>query len=102
MRRIIGFARIGRFTSRPVRTSSSCTCVIGRTDVCIGARVLCGARVRGRLGESLQRHKARSRMARGKHATALFEVIHTAKLKDKTTEKSGAFKTPKWWFKGRD
>jgi hypothetical protein len=41
-------------------------------------------------------------MARGKHATALFEVIHTAKLKDRTTEKSGAFKTPKWWFKGRD
>jgi hypothetical protein len=36
-------------------------------------------------------------MARGKHATALFEVIHNAKLSEKT-DKANLLKTPKWWF----
>jgi hypothetical protein len=39
-------------------------------------------------------------MAKGKHATALFEVIHNAKLSEKT-DKASMLKTPKWWFKGK-
>ena len=34
-------------------------------------------------------------MAKGKHAAALFEVIHSGK------DTSGLLRTPKWWFKGR-
>jgi hypothetical protein len=34
-------------------------------------------------------------MAKGKHAAALFEVIHSGK------DRSGLLRTPKWWFKGR-
>jgi hypothetical protein len=37
-------------------------------------------------------------MAKGKHAAALFEVIHSAKDRQ---DKSGALSTPKWWFKNR-
>ena len=37
-------------------------------------------------------------MAKGKHAAALFEVIHAAKDRQ---DKSGVLRTPKWWFKNR-
>jgi hypothetical protein len=36
-------------------------------------------------------------MARGKHSTALFEVIQ----KSKGQERSGSLRTPSWWFKRR-
>ena len=39
-------------------------------------------------------------MARRRNATALFEVIHAAKLEHKPA--ASALKTPRWWFKGRD
>jgi hypothetical protein len=39
-------------------------------------------------------------MAKGKHAVALFEVIHSAKKPQGQTPQ-GMFRTPKWWFKGR-
>jgi len=39
-------------------------------------------------------------MARGKHATALFEVIHTARRLPKASP-SGGIPTPKWWFKSK-
>ena len=34
-------------------------------------------------------------MAKGKHATALFEVIHSGRY----PHKEGSLRTPKWWFK---
>ncbi len=37
-------------------------------------------------------------MAKGKHAAALFEVIHSGKRPEKA---AGALRTPNWWFKGR-
>ncbi len=37
-------------------------------------------------------------MAKGKHAAALFEVIHSNK---KSEPAAGALRTPKWWFKSR-
>lgn len=37
-------------------------------------------------------------MAKGKHAAALFEVIHSNKKSEPAT---GALRTPKWWFKSR-
>src|SRR5690348_3798237 len=37
-------------------------------------------------------------MAKGKHAAALFEVIHSGKRPEHA---AGALRTPKWWFKGR-
>ncbi len=40
-------------------------------------------------------------MAKGKHATALFEVIHAAKRPPKSSS-SGGIPTPKWWFKNRN
>ena len=40
-------------------------------------------------------------MAKGKHATALFEVIHASKQFGGNKDKSGLLRTPKWWFKGR-
>ena len=40
-------------------------------------------------------------MAKGKHATALFEVIHASKQFGGNKDKSGVLRTPKWWFKGR-
>ena len=39
-------------------------------------------------------------MAKGKHATALFEVIHASKQFG-GKDKGGLLRTPKWWFKGR-
>ncbi len=39
-------------------------------------------------------------MARGKHATALFEVIHTAKKPPKASPTGGGIPAPKWWAKG--
>src|SRR5215212_10233790 len=39
----------------------------------------------------------RSGMAKGKHATALFEVIHSGKNSQKSL-----LSTPRWWFKKRD
>lgn len=42
-------------------------------------------------------------MAKGKHATALFEVIHSAKTSNQGRNgAAGLLRTPKWWFKGRD
>jgi len=38
-------------------------------------------------------------MAKGKHAAALFEVIHSGK--DRQQDKKGLLLTPKWWFKNR-
>ena len=38
-------------------------------------------------------------MAKGKHAAALFEVIHGSRNID--TKGGSALRTPKWWFKGR-
>ena len=40
-------------------------------------------------------------MAKGKHAAALFEVIHSDRRFGKKTPPSRALATPKWWFKGR-
>ncbi|HEY8751392.1 MAG TPA: hypothetical protein VIM11_25655, partial [Tepidisphaeraceae bacterium] len=37
-------------------------------------------------------------MARGKHSTALFEVIHSANKPDRIAQ---SLRTPKWWFKTR-
>jgi len=37
-------------------------------------------------------------MAKGKHSTALFEVIHSANRPDRVAQ---SLRTPKWWFKGR-
>src|SRR3954467_8452832 len=46
--------------------------------------------------------KGRSRMAKGKRAAALFEVIQAAKEREQLrTSKSGGFLTPSWWFKGK-
>src|SRR5688500_11180857 len=42
----------------------------------------------------------RSRMAKGKHSPALFEVVHGKKHVDKVA-REGALRTPNWWFKGR-
>jgi hypothetical protein len=39
-------------------------------------------------------------MAKGKHATALFEVIHAARRPPKASP-TGGIPTPKWWFKSR-
>ena len=39
-------------------------------------------------------------MARSKNATALFEVIHTAKKPPKPSPTGGAIPAPKWWAKG--
>ena len=39
-------------------------------------------------------------MAKGKHATALFEVIHS-KPRSSGNSAKNALLTPKWWFKGR-
>lgn len=39
-------------------------------------------------------------MARGKHATALFEVIHSS-TRGRGKAARSALLTPKWWFKGR-
>src|SRR5947209_16340499 len=44
--------------------------------------------------------KGRSWMAKGKHATALFEVIHTSRRPPKASP-SGGIPTPKWWFKSK-
>jgi hypothetical protein len=41
-------------------------------------------------------------MAKGKHATALFEVIHSAKTSSNGRNNAGLLRTPKWWFKGRE
>jgi hypothetical protein len=40
-------------------------------------------------------------MAKGKHATALFEVIHASKQFGGKKDKGGVLRTPKWWFKSR-
>jgi len=40
-------------------------------------------------------------MAKGKHAAALFEVIHSDRRFGKKTPPSRALATPKWWFKGK-
>jgi len=37
-------------------------------------------------------------MAKGKHSTALFEVIHSGKRPGRVAQ---SLRTPKWWFKGR-
>jgi len=37
-------------------------------------------------------------MAKGKHSTALFEVIHSANRPERVAQ---SLRTPKWWFKGR-
>ena len=39
-------------------------------------------------------------MAKSKNATALFEVIHTAKRPPKASPTGGGVPTPKWWAKG--
>ena len=39
-------------------------------------------------------------MARSKNATALFEVIHTAKRPPKASPSGGGIPAPKWWAKG--
>jgi hypothetical protein len=41
-------------------------------------------------------------MAKGKHATALFEVIHASKHYTSKDRGAGLLRTPKWWFKGRN
>lgn len=41
----------------------------------------------------------RSRMAKGKHAAALFEVINRGKRPDQQIGMTGALRTPRWWFK---
>src|SRR5581483_6000510 len=46
--------------------------------------------------------KERSRMAKGKHAAALFEVIHNDKrFAKKSSSGMDPLRTPTWWFKGR-
>lgn len=40
-------------------------------------------------------------MAKGKHAAALFEVIHADRRFGKKTPPARALSTPKWWFKGK-
>jgi hypothetical protein len=40
----------------------------------------------------------RSRMAKGKHSPALFEVVHGKKHFDRSAT---VLRTPNWWFKGR-
>ncbi len=40
-------------------------------------------------------------MAKGKHAAALFEVIHADKRFDRKKGVSGALQTPRWWFKNK-
>ena len=37
-------------------------------------------------------------MAKGKHSTALFEVIHSANRPERVAQ---SLRTPKWWFNGR-
>ena len=37
-------------------------------------------------------------MAKGKHSTALFEVIHSARKPERVAQ---SLRTPKWWFKSR-
>jgi len=41
-------------------------------------------------------------MAKGKHATALFEVIHASKQFGGKDKAARLLRTPKWWFKGRE
>lgn len=43
-------------------------------------------------------------MAKGKHSTALFEVIHSDKRfkQGHGSEAKEALRTPKWWFRGRE
>src|SRR5579862_4796771 len=50
----------------------------------------------------LARQKGRSRMAKGKRAAALFEVIQAAKEREQLRAKGGGFLTPSWWFKGQN
>ena len=45
--------------------------------------------------------EVRSRMAKGKHAAALFEVIHADRRFGKKTSPADSLSTPKWWFKGK-
>jgi hypothetical protein len=40
-------------------------------------------------------------MAKGKHSTALFEVIHSGKGFEDRGRRQSILRTPKWWFKGR-
>src|SRR5690242_6170318 len=43
-------------------------------------------------------------MAKGKHATALFEVMNKSRFpggKGQSGASEGGFPTPKWWFKSR-
>lgn len=40
-------------------------------------------------------------MAKGKHAAALFEVIHADRRFGKKTPPALSLSTPKWWFKGK-
>jgi hypothetical protein len=40
-------------------------------------------------------------MAKGKHAAALFEVIHSDRRFGRKTPPARALATPKWWFKGK-
>lgn len=40
-------------------------------------------------------------MAKGKHAAALFEVIHADRRYGKKTSPADSLSTPKWWFKGK-
>lgn len=40
-------------------------------------------------------------MAKGKHAAALFEVIHAGKRSADRDTAAWLLRTPKWWFKGR-
>lgn len=41
-------------------------------------------------------------MAKGKHAAALFEVIHSDKRFTRSGRASEALRTPRWWFKNQD
>src|SRR5689334_12165591 len=56
---------------------------------------------RGSYRTSRRGREGRSRMAKGKHATALFEVIHSGKKFDQPAARKGVLATPKWWFKSR-
>src|SRR5690349_25114327 len=41
-------------------------------------------------------------MAKGKHAAALFEVIHSDRRFGKKVPAADRMSTPKWWFKGKN
>lgn len=41
-------------------------------------------------------------MAKGKHAAALFEVIHSDRRFGKKVSPADSMSTPKWWFKGKN